>query len=70
MCYSSGYIKILRKDTLEDDLGITSVGENVPHFKIDSDIADSPNLNEYDIDEQLPSTIDSRYFTISELTAT
>ena len=65
MYYSSVYIKIAQKDALEDDLRITSVGENVLPFKIDSDITKLPNLNEYDIDEQLPSTIDSRYFSLS-----
>ena len=65
MYYSLVYHNTARKDSLEDDLGITSVGENAPPFKIDSDITKVQNLNEYDIDEQLPSTIDSRCFTVS-----
>ena len=70
MYYASVYIKIARKDALQDDLRITSVGENVLPFKIDSDITKLPNLNGYDIDEQLSSSIDSRYFTVSEFAAT
>ena len=64
------YINIARKDSLEDDFGITSVSENFPPFKIDSDITKLLNLNEYGISEQLSSTINSRYLTVSEFAAT
>ena len=61
--------RISQIGTLEDDLPATSFAENVASFRINYDITKLPNLNEYDIDEQLPSTIDSGYFTVSKLAA-
>ena len=49
--FISLYQYCARKDSLEDDLEISSSGENVLPFKIDSDITKLPYLNEYDIDE-------------------
>ena len=41
--------------------------DDLPSFQSNSDLSGLPFLSEYDIDENLPNTIHSRYFTVSEL---
>ena len=41
--------------------------DDLPIFESNSDLTGLPFLSEYDIDENLPKTIHSRYFTVSEL---
>ena len=43
--------------------------DGLPEFVYSSDLTRLPYLSHYDIDEQLPQTIDSRYFTIPEFTS-
>lgn len=40
---------------------------DLPSFQSNSDLTGLPFLSEYDIDENLPNTIHSRYFTVPEL---
>ena len=44
-----------------------SVVDSLPSFEITSRLTNLPNLQDYDIDEHLPSNIDSSYHTIQEL---
>ena len=46
---------------------LPSCTETLPVFGSNSDLTGLPNLKEYDIDEQLPVNMQSRYFTLSEL---
>ena len=41
----------------------------LPNFQYSSNLTGVPYLSDYDIDDQLPQTIDSRYFTVSELSS-
>ena len=43
--------------------------DDMPSFSSDSDLTRLPYLSECDIDEQMPQTINSRYYTIPELAA-
>ena len=45
----------------------SSVVDSLPSFEITSRLTNLPNLQDYDIDEHLPSNIDSSYHTIQEL---
>ncbi|MCP4484382.1 MAG: endonuclease/exonuclease/phosphatase family protein [Flavobacteriaceae bacterium] len=40
-----------------------------PAFNSSSDLNKIPNLGDYDIDENLPQSIQSKYFTVSELSS-
>ena len=44
-----------------------SVADSLPSFEITSRLTNLPNLQDYDIDEHLPSNVDSSYHTIQEL---
>ena len=44
-----------------------SVVDSVLSFEITSHLTNLPNLQEYDIDEHLPSNIDSSYHTVQNL---
>ena len=44
-----------------------SVVDSLPSFEITSHLTNLPNLQDYDIDEHLPSNIDSSYHAIQEL---
>ena len=46
---------------------LSSCIETLPAFGSNSDLTGLPNLKDYDIDEQVPVNIQSRYFTLSEL---
>ena len=54
-------------DTLSDlfELDKPSVVDSLPSFEITSHLTNLPNLQDYDIDEQLPSNIDSNYVSNS-----
>ena len=38
-------------------------------FETTSNLVNLPNLSDYDIDEHMPQNIDSRYFTLPELSS-
>ena len=40
---------------------------SIPSFEITSNLTNLPNLSDYDIDEHLPSNINSSYHTLQEL---
>ncbi len=42
--------------------------DSVPAFEICSSLTNLPNLQDYDIDEQMPSNIDSTYHTVQYMT--
>ena len=44
------------------DFDLPSLFNSAPPFEITSSLMDLPNLSDYDIDKQMPLTIDSRYF--------
>ncbi len=48
---------------------IPSLIDTLPSFDITSHLTNLPNLQDYDIDEHLPSNIDSSYHTIQELSS-
>ena len=52
-----------------NNLDIPSLTESEPSFEITSHLTNLPNLSDYDIDEQMPQAIDSRYFSLSELSS-
>ena len=49
------------------DFDKPSVVDSLPSLEITSRLTNLPNLQDYDIDEHLPSNIDSSYHTIQEL---
>ena len=49
------------------ELDKPSVIDSLPSFEITSRLTNLPNLQDYDIDEHLPSNIDSSYHTIQDL---
>ncbi len=49
------------------DFDKPSVVDSLPSFEITSHLTNLPNLQDYDIDEQLPSKIDSSYHTIQDV---
>ena len=51
------------------DFDLPSFVDSAPSFEITSNLMDLPNLSDYDIDEQMPQNIDSRYFTLLELSS-
>ena len=60
--------------TNEDLLGLydsdlPSFVDSTPSFEVTADLMNLPNLSDYDIDEQMPQNIDSRYFTLPELSS-
>ena len=52
-----------------DNCKAPSCVDGLPEFVYSSDLTRLPYLNDYDIAEQLPQTINSRYFTIPEITS-
>ena len=48
---------------------LPSLVSSFPSFEITSGLLDLPNLSDYDIDKHMPQSIDSRYFTIPELSS-
>ena len=52
------------------DFNKPSVVDSLPSFEITSLLTNSPNLQDYDVDENLPSNIDSSYHTIQDLSTT
>ena len=50
-------------------LELPSFIDSAPSFEITSNLMDLPNLSDYDIDEHMPQTIDSRYFTLPDLSS-
>ena len=49
------------------DFDLPSFVDSTPSFEVTSNLMNLPNLSDYDIDEQVPQNIDSRYFTLPEL---
>ena len=50
-------------------IDLPSLVSSFPSFKITSGLLDLTNLSDYDIDKHMPQSIDSRYFTIPELSS-
>ena len=48
---------------------VPSCTVGLPTFTYSSELTDVPFLNNYDIDEQMPQTIFSRYYSVSEITS-
>ena len=51
------------------DYDLPSLIDLAPSFEISFSLTDLPNLSDYDIDEHMPQSIDSRYFTLPELSS-
>ena len=51
------------------DFDLPSFTDSAPSFEVTSNLMDLPNLSDYDIDEHMPKNIDSRYFTLPELSS-
>ena len=49
------------------DFDKPSAVDSLPSFEITSQLTNLPNLQDYDIDEHLPSNIDSSYHTIQDV---
>ena len=49
------------------DFDLPSVLDSMPSFEITSSLLNLPNLDDYDIDEHLPSRVNSNYHTLQEL---
>ena len=49
------------------DFDFPSFVDSVPSFEITSRLTNLPNLSDYDIDEHLPSNINSSYHTLQDL---
>ena len=60
---------VIDNETLSNlfDFDKPSVVDSLPSFEITSRLTNLPNLQDYDIDEHLPSNIDSSYHTIHDL---
>ena len=43
--------------------------DTIPSFEITSDLVNLPNLDDYDIDEQIPSTVNSSYQSLQDLSS-
>ena len=52
-----------------NDFDTPSFADSTPSFEITSNLMNLPNLADYDIDEHMPQNIDSRYFTLPELSS-
>ena len=51
------------------DFDLPSFVDSTPPFEVASNFMNLPNLSDYNIDEQMPQKIDSRYFTLPELSS-
>ena len=51
------------------DFDIASFVDSMPSFEIVSGLSHLPNLDDYDIDEHLPSNVNSSYYSLQELLA-
>ena len=51
------------------EIDLTSFIDSMPSFEMTSNLVDLPNLSDYEIDEHVPQNIDSRYFTLPELSS-
>ena len=51
------------------EFNLPSEVHGLPAFDSSSDLNNIPNLGDYDIDENLPQSIQSKYFTVSELSS-
>ena len=59
----------IENETLLNLFDKPSVVDSLPSFEITSRLINLPNLQDYDIDEHLPSNIDSSYHTIQDLSS-
>ena len=50
------------------DFDFPSFHDSIPSFEITSGLSNLPNLDDYDIDEDLPSNVNSSYHGLQELT--
>ena len=61
---------LLNEESLErNDFDFPSFADSTHSFEITSNLMNLPNLVDYDIDEHMPQNIDSRYFTLPELSS-
>ena len=51
------------------DFDLPLLIDSAPSFEIISNLINLPNLSDYDIDEYMPQNMDSRYFTLPELSS-
>ena len=51
------------------DFDFPSFVDSLPSFEITSGLSNLPNLDDYDIDEHLPSSVNSSYHTLQELSS-
>ena len=51
------------------DFDLPSFTDYAPSFEVTSNLIDLPKISDYDIDEHMPQTIDSRYFNLPELSS-
>ena len=49
------------------DFDFPSFVDSMPSFEITSSLTNLPNLGDYDIDEHLPSNVNSSYYTLQDL---
>ena len=49
------------------EFDIPSFADSVPTFEICSSLTNLPNLEDYDIDEHMPSNVDSSYHTVQDM---
>ena len=49
------------------DFDFASFVDSMPSFEITSSLTNLPNLGDYDIDENLPSNVNSSYYTLQDL---
>ena len=49
------------------DFDFPSFVDSMPSFQITSSLTNMPNLSDYDIDEYLPSNVNSNYHTLQDL---
>ena len=51
------------------DCNFPSWVDTIPSFEITSDLVNLPNLDDYDIDEHIPSNVNSSYHTLQDLSS-
>ena len=58
---------ISRSSSLRSQIVSSLLADSLPSFEIVSGLSNLPNLEDYDVDEHLPSNIKSKYYTLKEL---
>ena len=49
------------------EIDLPSLLKTLPTFETQSKLTNLPNMNDFDIDENLPSTINSKYYSLNDL---